>query len=175
MKKILFLPARQVFLLFVSYFIFVQFYEPITYVYAVLFALSVYTVASNLNQALPEKHNLNFRRFVFLYSYTIIYSVVVGITVGGYEINSKNIGEYGWKAAIIIPLHFSLMFSMIYCFYFISRAIATIEQYKRNGSVRVFFGDYIGYLFLVWFFFPIGVWWIQPKINKIFMEVRPTS
>jgi hypothetical protein len=63
--------------------------------------------------------------------------------------------------AIILPIHLFSMFCMFYMIYFIARTIKTIEL-KR----KVVFEDYIAEFFLLWFF-PIGIWILQPKINKM--------
>jgi hypothetical protein len=68
----------------------------------------------------------------------------------------KRIGE-GFK--YIIPI-----ICLIYILYFDSKSLALAE---RNESVS--FYDYVGPFFLLWFF-PIGIWIIQPKINRLYVE-----
>ena len=64
----------------------------------------------------------------------------------------------GIIALIIFSLHLYAMFGLFYGIYFISRALSIAED--KGSKVD----DYIGYFFLLWFF-PIGIWFIQPKIN----------
>ena len=45
--------------------------------------------------------------------------------------------------------------------YFVAKTLKTVELQKE-----VLFSDFAGEFFIVWFF-PIGIWIIQPKINKI--------
>jgi len=66
--------------------------------------------------------------------------------------------------AIILPLHFFAMFCMFYDLYFVSKSLVLSETNKP-----VSFYDYAGPFFLIWFF-PIGVWFIQPRINRLFAE-----
>jgi hypothetical protein len=40
---------------------------------------------------------------------------------------------------------------------------------KAETGKRVTFYDYAGPFFLLWFF-PIGVWFIQPRINQLYAE-----
>jgi hypothetical protein len=64
--------------------------------------------------------------------------------------------------AVIFPLHLFAMFCMFYSLYFVSKNLALAEAGKP-----VSFYDYAGAFFLVWFF-PIGVWVIQPRINRLY-------
>lgn len=52
----------------------------------------------------------------------------------------------------------------IYCDYFLARMLVSVE-YRRDVS----FNDY-SRTFFSFLFFPIGVWWLQPRINKIFKD-----
>ncbi len=49
-----------------------------------------------------------------------------------------------------------------YSLYFVAKNLAMAEKQEK-----VAFYDYAGPFFLLWFFF-IGVWVIQPRINKMF-------
>lgn len=67
----------------------------------------------------------------------------------------------GQFVAIILPLHLFSIFCMFHTFYFVAKTIRTVEFQQP-----VKFGDFAGELFLIWFF-PIGIWILQPRINKI--------
>jgi hypothetical protein len=64
--------------------------------------------------------------------------------------------------ALIVPLHLFSMFCIFYCLYFNAKALKTVEWQRP-----VTFSDFAGEFFLIWFF-PIGVWIIQPRLNKLF-------
>jgi hypothetical protein len=68
--------------------------------------------------------------------------------------------------ALIIPLHLFCMFCLFYSIYFIAKTLKTIELQRE-----VSFSDFMGEFFLVWFF-PIGVWILQPRINKFMSSVE---
>ena len=68
--------------------------------------------------------------------------------------------------AVIFPLHLFAMFCMFYNLYFVSKSLALAETGKPAS-----FYDYAGPFFLIWFF-PIGVWIIQPRINRLYAERR---
>lgn len=54
-----------------------------------------------------------------------------------------------------------LMYAVVQFMFFPSRALKSVEQ----GSEATF-GQYFSY-FLLTIFWPIGIWWIQPKLNGI--------
>lgn len=62
---------------------------------------------------------------------------------------------------LIIPLHFLTIFGTFYNLYFVSRTVKAAELQRP-----VTFGDYAGEFFLLWFY-PVGIWFIQPKVNDI--------
>jgi hypothetical protein len=53
------------------------------------------------------------------------------------------------------------MFCIFYALYFNAKALKAVEWQKK-----VTLSDYVGDFFLIWFF-PIGLWFIQPRINNI--------
>jgi hypothetical protein len=68
--------------------------------------------------------------------------------------------------AIIFPLHFLAMFCIFYDLYFVSKALIQVE----TGKSATFY-DYAGPFFLLWFF-PVGVWFTQPRINHLYHQHR---
>jgi hypothetical protein len=65
----------------------------------------------------------------------------------------------------LILFHLSAIACIFYNFYFISKTLKSVEMGKEAE-----FGDYALELLLIWFFSLIGVWFIQPSINKLFAE-----
>ena len=67
---------------------------------------------------------------------------------------------------LIIPFHLFAMFCMFYSMYFVSKTVKTAElQRKVKGD------DYIGEFFMLWFF-PVGIWILQPRINRLAEEMQ---
>ncbi len=71
----------------------------------------------------------------------------------------------GWVPVFFI-LYFFLLFAQVYSLYFMAK---TIKSGVLNRRAR--FSDYIGEFFLLWFW-PIGIWFLQPQINKL-IETEP--
>ncbi|MDF2456459.1 MAG: hypothetical protein K0R51_2452 [Cytophagaceae bacterium] len=64
----------------------------------------------------------------------------------------------------IVPLHLFSMFCIFYSLYFVAKTIRTVELQRA-----VSFSDFAGEFFMIWFY-PIGIWIIQPRLNKIVGE-----
>lgn len=66
-----------------------------------------------------------------------------------------------YAGLIIIPV-LLVMICLFYILSFVARSLTAVERQKQ-----VTFYEYAGAFFLVWFY-PIGIWFIQPKINALF-------
>jgi len=130
-------------------------------VWAVLFVLWVIKIDQELYNRLPDGVKLNFNFLVINLFISTVYLISIWLTVGGYNITDENYQDYGWRVWIYVPMHLYCFFSFFYAIRFTSKAIASIENNKNVdiGSYRTYMAGL--------FFFPIGIWWIQPKINRI--------
>ena len=63
---------------------------------------------------------------------------------------------------LIFPFHLYAMFCGLYAMYFISKALVSVEK-QEDVDYNQFGG-----VFLMLLFFPIGIWFLQPRIQKIF-------
>jgi hypothetical protein len=70
---------------------------------------------------------------------------------------------------VIVPMHFFMIFSMFHNMVFVAKAIKTAELQRP-----VTFGDYGLEFVLNWFLF-IGIWFLQPRINKLVNEPVKTE
>lgn len=122
-----------------------------------------YTLGTQLYKKLPSSATMNLTKFkTFLLipvAYLLFITVFMAIQFSEISVQGEpGIGSF----ALIIPLHLFSMFCIFYCLYFIAKAFKAVEWQKP-----VTFSDCAGEFFLIWFF-PIGIWIIQPRINKIF-------
>ena len=65
---------------------------------------------------------------------------------------------------LIFPLHMFAVFCFFYVLYLTAKTIRI--AYKQR---KVSFVEFAGEFFLLWFF-PIGIWFLQPEINKILKD-----
>lgn len=130
-----------------------------------------WSIGVGLDRIIPEELKLNVGWFKILLLIPIIYILCVSIFIGtmfnGFisPESTPNLGIFG----LIIPLHLFSMFCIFYCMYFVAKTIKTAELQKE-----VEFGDFIGEFFMIWFF-PIGIWFLQPRINKMIRSMDRQS
>ena len=129
----------------------------------------IYTVGSNLYRRLPQDTDLNLKRFQYLLLVPVVYMLGIIIYILFLANNGMANTLNPFVFLIVVPLHLFSMFCIFYGIYFMAKALKSVE---RNANVEV--GDYIGEFFLLWFF-PVGVWFIQPRINKLFGEPQNES
>ena len=76
-----------------------------------------------------------------------------------------------WDTMLTI-LYFSLFFLIFfecYVLYFLARNLVLAETTRP-----VSFRDFIGSFLLFWFY-PIGIWFLQPRINRLYAETMGTA
>lgn len=139
-------------------------------VWVIIFTWWTLALGQALQRRMADPRMLNEQLFKYFVGFAALYTVIIFWTTdGGYHINSNNADEYGWKLWIILPLHLFVMFCMFYGIYFLSKAIKTIRQSRGHRDESTFL-----YMLGFWFF-PIGIWIIQPRIIEILNSVPTTS
>jgi len=122
-----------------------------------------YALGTNLHKKLPETATMNLTKFKIFLLIPVVYMLFLSVFMFGMFSNISTGGQPNPAIfALIVPLHLFSMFCIFYCLYFNAKALKTVEWQRP-----VTFSDFAGEFFLIWFF-PIGVWIIQPRINKLF-------
>ncbi|MEO1055268.1 MAG: hypothetical protein AAFX87_31875 [Bacteroidota bacterium] len=128
-----------------------------------------WSVVIGLQNYIPEEAKIKLTRFKSFFFIPLTYMVVLslfiafsmaGITQASGTYN-PNPGLIGVSVLIMVPLHLFSMFCIFHSIYFVAKTFKTAELHREAN-----FSDFAGEFFLIWFY-PIGVWIIQPKINKI--------
>lgn len=170
MKKLLTLKHWQLFGLMTGILIIDSFFELTTneIVRLITMLLSVaiffgwfWAMAINLYPKLPPNAKLNLNRFKLFMFIPAFYIAIISLMLGSISIGLQGDSLSGY-AAILIPVHLFSMFCIFWCLVFVAKLLKAVEL---QSPVR--FSDYAGEFFLLWFF-PIGIWTIQPRINKLF-------
>lgn len=126
-----------------------------------------WAIAIGLQNKVPTGVKMKVKKFKVFFFIPLIYIILIfgfmGFAFGGILENGQQPsgGMIGGLVGIIVPLHLFSMFCIFYCLYFVSKTFKTVELQRE-----VTFSDFAGEFFMIWFF-PIGVWIVQPKINKM--------
>lgn len=117
-------------------------------------------VGHELYNFLPAKVEMNYNLFiinwfVFILAYCaiLIYSDGEGATFTG------------WAALFM----FYVVYALVHILIFPGRLLKSVEMRKKAG-----FTEYIETVALM-FFWPVGVWFVQPRINEVVMEQAGTE
>jgi hypothetical protein len=123
--------------------------------FAACFLAWFWAMGSFLNAISREQQRLNPTFFKFAIIYPLLYIALAAPFF---------LGPILSMIAIIIPFHFFAVFCIFYDLYFVAKHLVIAETGKS-----VTFYDYAGPFFLIWFF-PIGIWFVQPRVNRLYEE-----
>jgi hypothetical protein len=131
-----------------------------------------WSVAVGLQPKVPAHVKMKVRKFkvffflplIYLFGFLLFFAFLPFNQIG--TESTPNLGFVGLFMAIVVPLHLFAMFCIFYSLYFVAKTFKTVELQRE-----VTFSDFAGEFFLFWFF-PIGVWIVQPKINRM---VEPSA
>ncbi|MGQ1947893.1 hypothetical protein ACT3CD_12425 [Geofilum sp. OHC36d9] len=115
-----------------------------------------------------ESHSAKrFRLFKWLVILPMILILLVFIAwlIASLVMGMGKISMANWLMAslnVIIPMQIIFVLSRIYCFFYVAKWLKSVEL-KRNAKFSDFYMDFLWLLI-----FPIGIWLIQPRVNKVF-------
>ncbi len=125
-----------------------------------------WAVCIGLQKKIPEHAKMNLKKFKFFLGASVVYSLfsVVALSFLATYLpmiiaGTVSFSTLSWFMSIFSMVSFVAAFAMFYCLYFTAKTIKTVELQRETT-----FGDFVGEFILIWFF-PIGVWFLQPKIN----------
>lgn len=132
-----------------------------------------WSIAIGLQRKVPANVKMKTKKFkVFFFipmTYILLILIGMGTVMSGFPDmvesgDTPGIGRVGSMMGIIIPLHLFSMFCIFYSLYFVAKTLKTVELQRETT-----FSDFAGEFFMIWFY-PIGIWIIQPKVNKMIEE-----
>ena len=118
----------------------------------IIYFLWYFAVGLELKEHLPPGIELGRTMFI-INAFVLPLSMLLLIVVFNGEFSSN--GFFGFVWVIY------LMYAIVQFIFFPARALKSVEQQAEMG-----FDQYFGY-FLLMLFWPVGIWWIQPKLNRI--------
>ena len=136
----------------------------------------LWSIGKGLQSYIGEANQLNTKWFKISIIFVLVYIVFFSFFMSSFmsnilsqmaEVNGQDFNiihddlrSYFYMIAFIFPLHFLAMGCSFYNIYFAAKTIKTVELQRE-----VQFSDYVGEFFMFWFY-PIGMWIVQPKINQ---------
>ena len=151
-------------------FSYVKFFPLFMVLFMFVFFGWLWSIAIGLQKKVPENVTMKVKKFKVFFFFPLIYFLLFltafTATVSGFISPDleQGIGFFGGIFAVVVPLHLFSMFCIFYSLYFVSKTFKTVELQKE-----VKFADFAGEFFMIWFY-PVGIWIIQPKINKMIEE-----
>lgn len=122
-----------------------------------LYMIWYFAIGLELSENLPKKVELPKTMFI-INGFVVITSFVILIMFFGGSFESNGLLGFIWVVY--------LMYAVFQFFFYPAKALKSIELNKEAG-----FGDYIlDVIFML--FWPIGIWWVQPRLNKIAEDIE---
>ncbi len=127
----------------------------------------LYSIGVGLQSKLPENVKMKVGKFKVFFFIPLVYISLISL---GMIFLLSNIallaGTFAPGVLILVFFLFHLfsMFCIFYVLYFAAKTFKTVELQREVG-----FSEFAGEFFMLWIF-PIGVWILQPKINKMMEE-----
>jgi len=153
--------------LFESY----RYFGPVMVIVGIVNYGWIWAIGEGLHAKLPPYVTMNIRRFKWFIGIPFFYLMLISLIMSysfwsifpsffGGDIQ-PNVTLIIVAAIVIVPLHLFSLFAIFYSLYFAAKTVKSVELQRE-----VIFSDFIAEFFLIWFF-PIGVWILQPKLNKL--------
>jgi len=127
----------------------------------------LWAIAIGLQPKVPSGVKMKVRKFRIFLIFPLVYilffsAFIIPVFGGNMGLETGDNQEmFAGMMGIIFPLHIFCMFCIFYCLYFVAKTFKTVELQRE-----VTFSDFAGEFFLFWFF-PVGIWIVQPKINQM--------
>lgn len=125
------------------------------------FSTWTYSVIKSLLGKNKYDDSLRLRPFLIQLVLTTIYVIALGIY---YALTYPDIEDPKWFILVIIFGQLFLAWNTFYILSFFAKTIVTIQNKQKTR-----FPDYLGYMVLL-LFFPIGIWWVHPKIQTLLTQ-----
>jgi hypothetical protein len=136
-----------------------------------------WAVATGFQKMIPPTVKMKVTKFKIFFFIPVVYLTLIMLLMmvvfdGNFlRITNNNPPGPGFFIGfmLIFPIHIFAMFCIFYSLYFLAKTLKTAELQRE-----VTFSDFAGEFFLAWFF-PIGVWILQPRINRMMEHYYKSS
>ena len=135
----------------------------LTVIFVGVFVYWIYWLGTYLAQ-LPPHQNFSLSLFKSALVFSALYRVTIETFSLWYSVNYHS--RLDLESSLwIIPIHLLATVAALYCFYTDSRLLVSVERQHPSGFKDVWqtFGLILA--------FPIGIWFIQPRLHKLFARM----
>jgi hypothetical protein len=131
------------------------------WVWLILFVGWIFSIGFIAFKKLTIEKKINCLYFKISTLITIAISIILSYIFSDVFLLKHDFYEkYIDSLAIVIPLQSCLLFSLLYQFYFSAKMLASVSKGKLAD-----YKQWLPFFFSFWLF-PIGIWFIQPKVNR---------
>lgn len=128
----------------------------------------IWSIGNVSNRAASENARRPDRFFNFTLPYIFVY-LVFAYFFFLRVVNMDDPFVPNWLIGLVMILHF---FAVVCAFYAIASAAMRLKSYETGNRVGLSAAS--ATFFLIWFF-PLGVWFVQPRINRASAEIASVS
>ena len=124
----------------------------------------LYSVGISANDRLPPELQINPRFFKFGLVAPLVYLLAVSAVI----LIPLAQGEADFRPpSWILPLHFAALAGFVYALWFTAKQFVTLQKGSRTSYIEYAF-PLLGFWFGV-----IGVWFLQPRVNRLLGDKPP--
>ena len=125
-----------------------------------------WSIAIGLQDQVPMHSKMNTRRFKMFFNiqialFLIMLSLMIIVYNGYYSEAFINKQFFIGAFIVMIPIVLFSLVAVFYMMYFAAKTFKTVELQKE-----VRFSEFAGEFLMIWFYF-VGFWILQPKLNKM--------
>jgi hypothetical protein len=125
-----------------------------------------WSIFTKLSKLVPDHVSLPIGRMKFFFFIPFLYFCllpfyIIFIIHTFDQQNEENLPLIAGLGILVFLLHFFSIFCILHTIYFSAKIIRCAEL-QRDAR----FSTFVGYFFLIWIF-PVGIWFIQPRINAL--------
>jgi hypothetical protein len=128
----------------------------------------IWSIGKVLHKRLPQGVKLNLALFHVFLIIPVLYIIIILCGLSFTMLSGANGEGFAWGfisyPAVLITIH---LLSMVMIFLALRFAAKVMKSVEIDRLAK--FSDYAGEFFLIWFM-PVGVWFLQPRLNRMVKE-----
>jgi hypothetical protein len=132
----------------------------------------IWAIGNELFKLLPNKLNQNIVTFRVFLLLPVVYMLLILLALNTTLLSGPDNVMESVGLAVVVPVILVLHLGSMVLIFLALRFAAKIMKTVELGRLAKF-SDYAGEFFLIWFS-PIGIWILQPRLNKLVADNEQT-